>query len=57
MVKPLSKEINPLALVAWLALFSGPILIMLSAIIDGNTINYFTMQQLITGSLQFILVS
>ena len=28
MVKPLSKEINPLALVAWLALFSGPILIM-----------------------------
>ena len=42
MVKPLSKEINPLALVAWLALFSGPILIMLSAIIDGNTINYLT---------------
>ena len=41
MVKPLSKEINPLALVAWMALFSGPILILLSAIIDGNTINYF----------------
>ena len=41
-VKPLSKEINPLALVAWLALFSGPILVMLSAIIDGNTINYLT---------------
>jgi len=40
-VKPLSKEINPLALVAWLALFSGPILITLSAIFDGNTINYF----------------
>jgi O-acetylserine/cysteine efflux transporter len=40
MVKPLSKEINPLALVAWMALFSGPILILLSAIIDGNTINY-----------------
>ena len=40
LVKPLSKEINPLALVAWLALFSGPILIILSAIIDGNTINY-----------------
>ncbi len=39
-VKPLSKEINPLALVAWLALFSGPILVMLSAIIDGNTIGY-----------------
>ncbi len=41
LVKPLSKEINPLALVAWLALFSGPILIFLSAIFDGNTINYF----------------
>ena len=41
-VKPLSKEINPLALVAWLALFSGPILISLSTIIDGNTINYLT---------------
>jgi len=40
MVKPLSKERNPLALVAWMALFSGPILILLSAIIDGNTINY-----------------
>ena len=38
---PLSKEINPLALVAWLALFSGPVLITLSAIFDGNTINYF----------------
>ena len=25
-----------------MALFSGPILILLSAIIDGNTINYFT---------------
>jgi len=41
LVKPLSKEINSIALVAWLALFSGPILICLSAIFDGNTINYF----------------
>ena len=41
MVKPLSKEINPLTLVAWLGLFSGPILITLSAIFDGNPINYF----------------
>ncbi len=41
LVKPLSKEISPLALVAWMALFSGPILVSLSAIIDGNTINYF----------------
>ena len=41
LVKPLSKEISPLALVAWLGFFSGPILIGLSAIFDGNTINYF----------------
>ena len=37
LVKPLSKEINPLALVAWLALFSGPILIIIASILDGNT--------------------
>ena len=41
LIKPLSKEIKPLTLVAWLALFSGPILIFLSSIFDGNTINYF----------------
>ena len=41
LVKPLSKEIHPLALVAWLGLFSGPILITLSSIFDGNTIDYF----------------
>jgi len=41
LIKPLSKEINPLALVAWLALFSAPILIIFSAIFDGNTIDYF----------------
>ncbi len=41
LIKPLSKEINPLALVAWLALFSGPILICFSAIFDGNTIAFF----------------
>ena len=40
LVKPLSKELNPLALVAWLALFSGPILILLSNILDGNSIDY-----------------
>ena len=42
LVKPLSKEINPLALVAWLALFSAPILIIFSAVLDGNTINYLS---------------
>ena len=40
LVKPLSKELNPLALVAWLALFSGPVLILLSNVLDGNSINY-----------------
>ena len=40
LVKPLSKELNPLTLVAWLAVFSGPILILLSNIFDGNSINY-----------------
>ena len=39
LVKPLSKELNPVALVAWLALFSGPILITLSTIVDGNLLN------------------
>ena len=37
--KPLSKEINPLTLVAWLGLFSGPILIGLSAIFDGTQLS------------------
>ena len=41
-VKPLSKEINPIALVAWLAFFSGPILIGISNIIEGNSLNYIT---------------
>ena len=40
LVKPLSKNLNPLTLVAWLALFSGPILILLSNIFDGNSIAY-----------------
>ena len=46
LVKPLSKEINPLSLVAWLAIFSGPTLICISAIIDGNTLNYLSMASL-----------
>ena len=41
----MSKEINPLALVAWLALFSGPLLITLSSIIDGDTIKYLSEAQ------------
>ena len=41
-VKPLSKEINPLALVAWLAFFSGPILIGISNMLEGNSLNYLS---------------
>ena len=41
-VKPLSKEINPLALVAWLAFFSGPILIGISNMLEGNSFNYLS---------------
>ncbi len=40
--KPLAEKINPLCLVSWMALFSGPLLIMTSAIFDGNTINYLS---------------
>ena len=45
-VKPLSKEINPVALVAWLALFSGPTLIFTSVIIEGDIINHLTTAKL-----------
>jgi len=41
LAKPLTKKMNPIALAAWLCLMSGPVLIALSAIFDGNTINYF----------------
>jgi len=55
LVKPLSKEISPLTLVAWLAIFSGPILIFLSAIIDGNTINYIKSANINSWAIAFYL--
>ena len=55
LVKPLSKEIAPLTLVAWLAIFSGPILIFLSAIIDGNTINYIKSANFNSWAIAFYL--
>ena len=55
LVKPLSKEIAPLTLVAWLAIFSGPILIFLSAILDGNTINYIKSANLNSWVIVFYL--
>ena len=41
LAKPLTKKMKPIALAAWLCLMSGPVLIALSSIYDGNTINYF----------------
>ena len=55
LVKPLSKEIAPLTLVAWLAIFSGPILIFLSAILDGNTINYIKSANFSSWAIAFYL--
>ena len=40
MAKPLSKKIGALALMTWLCVFSGPMLIVLSIIFDGNPIPY-----------------
>ena len=55
LVKPLSKKIAPLTLVAWLAIFSGPILIFLSAILDGNTINYIKSANFNSWAIAFYL--
>ena len=55
LVKPLSKEISSLTLVAWLAIFSGPILIFLSAILDGNTINYIKSANFNSWAIAFYL--
>ena len=55
LVKPLSKEISPLALVAWLAIFSGPILIFLSSILDGNTISYIKSANFNSWAIAFYL--
>jgi len=40
MAKPLSKKIGAFALMTWLCVFSGPILILVSAIINGNPVQY-----------------
>ena len=40
MAKPLSKKIGALALMTWLAVFSGPMLILISTIVNGNPIQY-----------------
>ena len=40
MAKPLSKKIGAFALMTWLCVFSGPMLIIVSFIFDGNPIPY-----------------
>ena len=40
MAKPLSKKIGAFALMTWLCVFSGPMLILISVIFDGNPIQY-----------------
>jgi len=40
MAKPLSKKIGAFALMTWLCVFSGPLLILISAIFDGNPVQY-----------------
>ena len=41
MAKPLSKKIGAYALMTWLAVFSGPMLLFISVLINGNPIAYF----------------
>ena len=41
MAKPLSKKIGAFALMTWLCVFSGPMLLLVSFVFDGNPISYF----------------
>ena len=41
MAKPLSKKIGAFALMTWLCVFSGPMLLIVSLVFDGNPIPYF----------------
>ena len=41
MAKSLSKKIGAFALMTWLCVFSGPMLLMVSLVFDGNPISYF----------------
>ena len=40
MAKPLSKKIGAFALMTWLCVFSGPMLLIISMVFDGNPVNY-----------------
>ena len=41
MAKPLSKKIGAFALMTWLCVFSGPMLLFVSLVFDGNPMIYF----------------
>ena len=41
MAKSLSKKIDAFALMTWLCVFSGPMLLFISLVFDGNPITYF----------------
>jgi len=41
MAKPLGKKIGAFALMTWLCVFSGPMLLIVSLVFDGNPIPYF----------------
>ncbi len=59
MAKPLSKKISAFALMTWLCVFSGPMLLLASVIFDGNPIKYFLAADLASlltlGFLGFIM--
>lgn len=40
LAKPVSEKINGIALTAWIGILAGPQLILASAILDGNTLEY-----------------
>ena len=40
MAKALSKKIGAFALMTWLCVFSGPLLILISTVVNGNPIQY-----------------
>tara|TARA_Y100000590_G_scaffold124288_1_gene142187 strand:+ start:38 stop:901 length:864 start_codon:yes stop_codon:yes gene_type:complete len=55
MAKPISKAIGGFAVVAWISIFCGPMLLLGSLIFDGNTIDYFLSADLKSWSIAAFL--
>jgi len=55
MAKPISKSIGGFAVVAWVSLFCGPMLLLGSLIFDGNTIDYLSSADLKGWSIALFL--